>query len=228
MSAADAGWGSYGPHMSSQRTSRSTAAPVSSRRASWRALMRAGSHARDRQRGAPCGRAPRAPCYDSRPPGRNDCRMRDVWPFFVRRTSTRYVQLFVLLPTTNRIQTVPRTLWPPPLQRTLHFALTRLVTLQLRCTPVGVFFSFRALRNATDAYLFESRVVIRRFAARLLSPWTGLAPAVPPPPPPAAQGSVAGTSVPEVNVRAVGLAGEHAVGGVVQQWPVAVGGHVTG
>ena len=100
--------------------------------------------------------------------------------------------------------------------------------LQERLTPVGVFFNFNALRNATDAYLFESRVVIRRFAARRLRPWTGLAPAAPVPPPPAAHGSVAGTSVPEVNVRAVGLAAEHDVGGVVQQWPVAVGAHVIG
>src|SRR6476469_558833 len=153
--------------------------------------------------------------------------MRDVWPFFVRLRSTRYVQRFALLPTPNRIQTVPRTLWPPPLHRTLHFALTRSVTLQERRTPVGVFFNFRALRSATDAYRFDRRVVIRRFAARLLRPWTGLAPAAPPPPP-AAQGSVAGTSAPEVKVRAVGLAGEHAVGGVAQQWPVAVGGHVIG
>ena len=142
------------------------------------------THARSVARlGPTAGRAvwarPASLSYASRPPVRNEWRMRDVWPFFVRRRSTRYVQRFALLPTTNRIQTVPRTLWPPPLQRTLHFALTRLVILQERRTPVGVFFNFNALRNATDAYLFDSRVVIRRFAARLLRPWTGLAPAAP-------------------------------------------------
>jgi hypothetical protein len=150
-----------------------------------------------------------------------------VRPFFVDRRSTRYVQRFAVLPATNRIQIVPRALRPLALQRTLHFALTRLVILQERRTPRGVFFNFSALRNATDAYLFESRVVIRRFAARLLRPWTGLAPAAPVPPP-GAHGSVAGTSVPDVNVRAVGLSAEHDVGGVVQQWPVAVGAHVIG
>ena len=166
--------------------------------------------------------------YASRPPVRYVWRIRVVRPFFVTRRSTRYVQRFALLPATNRIQIVPRALCPLPLQRTLHFALTRLVILQERLTPVGVFFNFNALRNATDAYLFESRVVIRRFAARRLRPRTGLAPAAPVPPPPAAHGSVARTSAPEVNVRAVGLAAEHDVGGVVQQWPVAVGAHVIG
>jgi hypothetical protein len=53
-------------------------------------------------------------------------------------------------------------------------------------------------------------------------------PDAPLPPLPGAHGSVAGTSVPDVYVRAVGLAAEHEVGGVVQQWPVAVGAHVIG
>ena len=161
--------------------------------------------------------------YASRPPVRYVWRIRVVRPFFVDRRSTRYVQRFALLPATNLIQIVPRALCPLPLQRTLHFALTRLVILQERLTPVGVFFNFNALRNATDAYLFESRVVIRRFAARRLRPRTGLAPAAPVPPPPAAHGSVAGTSAPEMNVRAVGLAAEHDVGAVVRQCPVGVG-----
>jgi hypothetical protein len=35
-----------------------------------------------------------------------------VRPFFVDRRSTRYVQRFAVLPATNRIQIVPRALWP--------------------------------------------------------------------------------------------------------------------
>jgi hypothetical protein len=150
-----------------------------------------------------------------------------VRPLRVLRRSTRYVHRFAFAPATNRIQMRPLTRWELLRQLTVQRALTRVVSRQVRLTLRGVRLSRNAFLSATDAYRLDSRWVMRSLAARRLRPCTGLAPLAPLDDP-GAHGSVAGTSAPEMNVRAVGDAAEHCVGAVVQQWPVAVGAHVIG